>query len=152
MEWIKSYSICTFKQTDRHTDRCAFCIPTCMGEIFFYIEIYTFHYTTFLRLLCLLTHFICEGLNQAVLLNSILIHLVEQPILRSSHHLEILFNFSRDVNMSTRTSLDGVDPAAVDADPGVDRREPEVNIRIRTQRYLRMVGLTKSHQSHTRVS
>ena len=44
---------------DRHT----FCIPICAGKIFFYTEIYTFHYTTFLCLLCSLTPFVFEGLS-----------------------------------------------------------------------------------------
>ena len=37
--------------------------PYMHGRDFFYMEIYTFHYTTFLHLLCSLTHFICEGLK-----------------------------------------------------------------------------------------
>ena len=61
MQRIKSYSIFTARQTHRQTDRCTFCIPICTGEIFFYMEIYTFHYTTFLCSLRSLTHFICKG-------------------------------------------------------------------------------------------
>ena len=37
-----------YRQTDTHyTDRRTFCIPIRMGDIFFYMEIYIFHYTTF---------------------------------------------------------------------------------------------------------
>ena len=46
MQRIKSYSIFTVRQTDTQTDRRTFCIPICTGEIFFYMEIYTFHNTT----------------------------------------------------------------------------------------------------------
>ena len=53
-------------QTDAHrqthTDRCTFCIPICMGKIYFYMEIYTFHYTMFLLALCSLTSFVKDKL------------------------------------------------------------------------------------------
>ena len=52
----------TDRQTDRYTDRHTFCIPICTGEIFFYMEIYTFHNTTWVSELRSLTHFVCEGL------------------------------------------------------------------------------------------
>ena len=43
MQQIKKYFIFTFRQTD------TFCIPTYMcRQDFFYMEIYTFHYTMFL--------------------------------------------------------------------------------------------------------
>ena len=75
MQRIKSYSIFTVRQTDRQTDRHTdtqthrrtFCIPICTGEIFFYMEIYTFHNTTWVSLLRSLTHFICEGSDTGVL-------------------------------------------------------------------------------------
>ena len=72
MQQIKSYSIFTVRQTDRHTDRQThrqtdtqtdrhtdrrtFCIPICTGEIFFYMEIYTFQNTTWVSELRSLTH------------------------------------------------------------------------------------------------
>ena len=43
--------------------RRTFCIPICTGEIFFCMDFYTFHNTTFLCALHSLTDFICEGLN-----------------------------------------------------------------------------------------
>ena len=49
--------------TDRQTHRRTFCIPICTGEIFFYMEIYTFHNTTWVSELRSLTHFVCEGLT-----------------------------------------------------------------------------------------
>ena len=38
IQWIKSYSIFTF----RHTDRCTFCIPRCTGNIFYLWKIIPF--------------------------------------------------------------------------------------------------------------
>ena len=49
MQRIKSYSNFTVRQTDTQTERRTFCIPICTGEIFFYMEIYTFQYTSFVK-------------------------------------------------------------------------------------------------------
>ena len=56
MLWIKSYSIFAFRQTHWCTS-----LGICMGKIFLYMEIYTFHYALFLHLLCSLTLFIKDN-------------------------------------------------------------------------------------------
>ena len=56
-------------------------------------------------------------------------------------NLQLLLDFSGDVDRVARTPLDGEDPASVDPDPGEDRRVPEVGVGIGAQRYLDKIDL-----------
>ena len=58
---VKRYSIYAHRQTHRQTDRHTFCIPIGGDEIFLHMEIYTCHFSMFIRSLCSLIHFVCEG-------------------------------------------------------------------------------------------